>query len=163
MDYKNILEHSFAIEKEIKECPSESRLEFLSEKIFNFTTYDSSMSELFGWRAVEVCEAITNGTTFDYISNPDNYKWFLIMCNMPFFADKLDWGSSIRGAWWSAYPGQQIEFQSCGLWNKNEQMDHVLKFDKDEWMIFIRALIEFSTQEIEYLNTLNLTCDSPQP
>lgn len=146
MDYKELLEHSFAIVN--SEYPSESRLEYLADNIFDFTTYDSGMSELFAAKAVEVCAAINDGKTFDYIEGAENYRWYLLMCNMPFFADKLEWGSSIRGAWWGASPGKQIELQSCGIWIGSEQWADPMMFGHEEWEKFIAAVIEFAAPEL---------------
>lgn len=148
MNYLNMLEHSFEVEKTGRDCAPESRLAYLSESIFNFTTYAPEMDELFAAKAVEVCAAINNRTTFDYIKEPEPYKWFLLMCNMPFFEGKLEWGTSIRGAWWGARPGRQIELDSCGLWIGDEQLIDTLKFSTDEWKRFISAVIEFSSAEM---------------
>lgn len=124
-----------------------SRLEYLSESIFNFTTYDSQIGELFAAKAVEVCAAINDETTFDYIKDSESYKWYLIMCNMPFFKDKLEWGISVRGAWWDAQIGRQIEIDSCGLWEGDKQLTETLKFERGEWELFIAAVIEFASEE----------------
>lgn len=147
MDYLKILEHSFDVDKEEMECPPGSRLEFLSESIFDFTTYDSEMAELFATKAVEVCAAINDRKTFEYIEDQDNYRWFLVMCNMPFFASRLEWGTSIRGAWWGAMPGKKIEFQSCGLYIADNQCTDVMSFEVEEWRNFIAAVIEFASAE----------------
>ena len=165
MDYKTLLEHSFEVEKEGRECAPKSRLAYLSESIFNFTTYDSEMDKLFAERAVEVCVAINSRMTLDYIKEPEQYKWFLLMCNMPFFAERTEWGTSIRGAWWAGRPGQQIEFDSCGLWIGDEQLINTLKFSDDEWKGFIAAVIEFASVEMKP-NALAkppgaALCDSP--
>ena len=61
------------------------------------------------------------------------------MCNMPFFANRLDWGTSIRGAWWN-----DCTFQTCGLWNGYDQMLEQIKFTSEEWKRFINAVIEFA-------------------
>lgn len=150
MDYKDLLEQSFEVEKTQQGCPPESRLEYLGDSIFNFTTYDGEMSALFARKAVEVCTAINDGTTFDYIrADAENYRWYLLMCNMPFFAERLEWGTSIRGAWWGARPGRQIEFDSCGLWiSANQQID-TLKFSTEEWKRFIAAVTEFAQGEMK--------------
>lgn len=140
MDFLKLLEHSYNFEREINECPPESRLEFLSESIFDFTTYASDKSELFARKAVEVCAAINGRKTFEYIENDDNHTWYLLMCNMPFFADKLEWGTSIRGVWWDF----EIEFQSFGLWVGEDQHSETMKFTQEEWKRFIAAVIEFS-------------------
>lgn len=149
MDYLNLLEHSYEIERSGIGSNLETRLEFLSESIFDFTTYDREKSEFFGRKAVEVCAAINDGKTFDYINDAENYTWFLVMCNMPFFAERLDWGTSIRGGWWGAGPGNEIELCSCGLWLGEEQLTDALKFSVDEWKRFISAIIEFVRGEME--------------
>lgn len=143
MDYLKLLTHSFGVQKKCYDSPLESRLEFLSEYIFNFTTYDSEMSKLFCRKAVEVCAAINDGTTYEYIKDTDNYQWFLIMCNMPFFENKLSWGCSIRGAWWSVEPRSHFEIDSCGLWDGKEQIIETMKFSEEEWRRFIAAVIAF--------------------
>lgn len=99
------------------------------------------MSELFAQKAVEVCEAISNSKTFDYISAADNYKWYLLMCNMPFFNDKLNWGGSIRGAWWDH--DEEIILTNIGLWETEEQFTIDLKFTHAQWIEFIAAVINF--------------------
>ena len=146
MDYLKLLTNSFSIEGNDKNngCPPESRLAYLSRSIYNFTTYDSAIDNLFAEKAVEVCAAINNGKTFEYIKDVEQYKWYLLMCNMPFFADRLEWGGSIRGAWWAGRQGGPIEFQSCGLWIGDEQYSDELKFDADEWRLFIAAVIDFA-------------------
>lgn len=46
-DYKELLEHSYRVATESFECAPESRLEYLGDYIFDFTTYDGEMSVLF--------------------------------------------------------------------------------------------------------------------
>jgi len=148
-DYKAMLEHSFAVEQDISECPPQSRLAYLAQHIFDFVTYDGEMDERFAMKAVEVCAAITNGTTFDYIAAKDDYEWFLLMCNMPFFAERIEWGTSIRGAWWGAPRlGEQIKLESCGLWAGDEQVT-TLRFSDDDWRRFVLAVIEFASDAPE--------------
>ena len=145
MNYLDLLEHSYEIVGGISDCPPINRLDYLGEYIFDFTTYDPEMSVLFARKAVEVCAAITNRQTFEYIKDPINYKWFLLMCNLPFFVKRLEWGSSIRGAWWSVQPGgRPFELDTCGLWIGGDQMADTIRFTKDEWEEFIRAVIQFA-------------------
>lgn len=119
-----------------------SRIEFISEYIFEFLTYDSEKAEIFARKALEVCYAITNGTTFDYIKKSDDcYTWFLIMVNTAFFKSKIEYGTSIRGAWWD----HKINFSSCGLFDHETQICD-FEMDRDEWNSFINALIDFSNQ-----------------
>ena len=123
------------------------RLEYLSDYIFDFTTYDDEMAELFARRALEVCAAISNSTTFDYIKDAAQYRWYLVMCNMPFFADKIEWGPSVRGAWWGEPPQEKIKFDSCGLWLDGEQLHEPMDFTRDQWREFIAAVLAFGSEE----------------
>lgn len=88
-----------------------SRLEYLSDHVFGFTTYDSAMAELFARKALEVCAALSNRQTFEYIENAENYRWFLWLCNVPFFASKIEWGTSIRGV----HRGGMASVRSSGV------------------------------------------------
>ena len=144
MDYLKLLEHSFTVGKEVMECPPESRFEFLAESIFGFTTYDSDMSDLFGRKAVEVCTAINDRKTFGYQKEGDGYQWYLIMCNMPFFADKLEWGASIRGAWWDLHGSKMFELSSCALWENDHQILTPLQFNEEQWKSFVAAMAIFA-------------------
>jgi hypothetical protein len=137
MDYLQLLEHSHSVERE------SSRLVYLSEHIFDFTTYDDAVSEMFARVALDICEAISDGTTFEYIKIPTNYHWYLAMCNMPFFADRIEWGTSIRGAWWV----NSVTLDSCGLWVGEDQLIERLFFSEREWAKFISAVIQFGRKE----------------
>ena len=141
MDYIELLEHSFAEDSSFHE-PPHSRLDFLANAVFDFTTYDPAMSELFARKALEVCAAINNRTTFEYIENKDNYQWYLLMLNMPFFEDRIDWGTSIRGAWWNF----QQALHSCGLWVGKEQRLE-MQFTEVEWKEFVSAMIQFAGKQ----------------
>lgn len=128
MNYIKLMRDGFTAEKQWRDL--ESRLEYLSDEIFNFTTYDSEMAELLASKAIEVCKAITENKTFEYITDKENYKWYLLMCNMPFFAERIELGTSVRGAWWNA---------STFLFDGDE-----IKFSVEEWAKFINAIVEFA-------------------
>lgn len=155
MDYKKLLEESYTRESTPQDgmMHSESRLEFLADHVFDFTTYENYASILFAFKAVEVCRAINERKTFEYIMNGQNNIWFLLMCNMPFFVEKLNWGTSIRGAFWDVtHPVNsvyQFEFTSTGLWQGDEQLLK-LTFDKDEeWEEFMKAVVTFAEPDME--------------
>lgn len=140
MNYIKLLIDGFSADKLFHENV-ESRFEYLSNEIFNFCTYDSEMDELFVLKAIEVCKAITDSKTFEYITDKENYKWYLLMCNMPFFSERIEWGGSVRGAWWKS---GGFTFQSCGLFDGDEQIRDEIKFDVDEWKKFIGSIVEFA-------------------
>lgn len=120
-----------------------SRLEYLSTYVFDFTTYDAEQDEIFARRAVEVCAAISDRTTFEYIKDPERYRWYLVMLNMPFFAKRTEWGTSVRGAWWEH---GKIEYSSCGLYSDDNQItDYTMT--GEEWRAFIEAVRKFAGEE----------------
>ena len=142
-DHKAFLEHSYANDNESGDG---SRLEYLASHLFHFDTYDGEMDALFARKAVEVCAAITRKKTFEYIKNPTNYKWYLLMCNMPFFVNRIEWGTSIRGAWWD-FDDQKID--SCGFYIDGKQLTIEQRLDVDDWERFMEAVIEFAAPEMQ--------------
>jgi len=155
MEYLKLLEHSYKVccddEEEI------TRLEFLALHVFNFTTYDGCIDELFAKKALEVCSAINNRETFKYHNDNENYVWYLLLCNMPFFIDKLEWGTSIRGAWWDH---KEFKISSCGFWEKDEQIDE-LRFNTTQWYSFIKAMEGFIAIDKEYNPPMHLPATLP--
>lgn len=141
MNYNELLENSYQHEK-INSCSGEdiSKAEFLASSVFNLTTYSSSMDELLVSKFIKVCEAITNEETFKYIEDEQNYVWYIICVNMEFFKERIDWGTSIRGAWWSYV---QLPLDSCGIWNGEEQIE-LLLFPTDTcFKEFMKAVVKF--------------------
>lgn len=121
-----------------------SRLEFLSDYIFDFVTYDGEMAEMLALKAIHVCEAINRRQTFDFIKDPDRYLWFLVMVNTPFFVDRITWGGSIRSAMWQ----EDIGYESPGLFDGDKQMDKKMFYTIEAWTAFIEAVIEFGLKEV---------------
>lgn len=141
--YQGLFERSLDTLRSIDECAPRSRLAYLADYIFTFTTYDDDVSEIFAHYAVEVCEAITNKATFEYIKDPERYRWFLLMCNMPFFAERIDWGTSVRGAFWR--PGND-EIPTIGLQaDAGEQIGSGWRVK--DWDQFVLGMVDFVAAE----------------
>lgn len=138
--YFRMLEDGYA---NVYEDERPSRLAYLSDYIFDFTTYDDAISELFAGKALEVCAAISDKSTGNFIKDQDNYRWFLLMVNMPFFARRLDWGTSIRGAWWD-YADQVLD--CSGLWIDGEPVTQNLTLTNEQWGLFVSAMLEFAQE-----------------
>lgn len=138
MNYAELLEHAFANQDDT-ECPNESRAAFLCDRIFGITTYDEGVADLFGRVMIDVCEAITDRTTFDYIKEPVQHHWFVLMCNMTWLADRIDWGTSIRAAFWK-YDQHPVD----SFWLSSSDPFTPLRFDnKEQFEDFIKAAIAF--------------------
>lgn len=126
-----------------------TRLEFLGEFIFDFTTYDGSISEKWAKEAIEVAVAISEGKTHEYqMLNPTQYETYLKMVNMAFFSDKLEWGTSVRGAWWCLPHKQKTIILDLGTGMYNGEQFYQIWFTMDEWKLFIQAIAEFAAPEI---------------
>jgi hypothetical protein len=139
--YTELLERSYEIQK--KHLDVESKSEFLGDYIFDFV----GASDFLVRKAVGVCAAITNNTTFEYIGASDeDHLWYITMVNMPFFKDKIEWGVSIRGAWWT-HGGDVFNLASTGLWSADEEQILCLRLNRDGWKEFMNALVEFAGYE----------------
>jgi len=147
MNYLDMLEESYALYNlELKPCEHISRLEFISECIFGFDTYEDEVACLMAKKCLQVCRAINDRETFQYISTNDGNLWYLIMVNMPFLSEKIEWGTSIRGAWWDNNNGKVFIVQSHELYYKGEQLGRV-ELNRKNWASFIDAMISFSVSD----------------
>ena len=144
MNYLDLLEHSYEQTKQDRVDASLGRLEFLAEDIFGITTYENIISSLMAQKILEVCKAITDRSTFEYIKSPEGNLWYLILVNLPFFHDKLSWGTSIRGAFWDfGITKNKFTIKTCGVYEGYEQI-HEISFDKEQWPKFIDDMIAFA-------------------
>lgn len=133
------------IEKDYKETlqaeEGKSKLEYIGEDVFNLCTYCVETTEFMTTKALEVCHAINNRNNHEYISVDHDHTWYVTILNMPFFKDKIDWGTSIRGAWWCKHESMN---------NNNLKLEDM---DNDKWHQFISDLLEFSGLEIDSKNS----------
>ncbi len=80
---------------------------------------------------LEVLKVILERETFLYIeSSNENYINFITMVNMPFLIDKLNWGTSIRGAWLDSTKEYSID---CGR----------IKIEENELHYFMQAILDW--------------------
>lgn len=111
------------------------------EGIFNFTTYDGgdgSEQEYLCNSMIDVLKSIVNGNTFEYQKESEvNYRTYIIMVNMPFLKDKIEWGTSIRGAWLDE--SSFVEKHYCINFDIGENLD----IPRDDIVEFIKDLIEW--------------------
>ena len=145
MDYLKLLRDSYKETADNRDDPTLEKLEFLANDIFGFTTYENVVSSMMAKKALEVCKAISDKKTFDYIASEEGNFWYLVMVNMPFFENRLEWGTSIRGAWWDLRGDKEFIIESCGLFSDGEQILE-LKLNNSEWIKFIEAMANFSEE-----------------
>ncbi len=144
MNYLQILEDSYKMSDDY-----DTRLQWLASEVFGFTTYESEVATLLACKALDVCEAINEATTFDYIANQDDHMWYLIMVNMPFFTDKISWGTSIRGTWWQTpYGKDSYSLEYCDTFLEGHEIRD-WTIPQEEWETLIKSILEFSRDERE--------------
>jgi hypothetical protein len=135
-DYMKMLDEGHAVAMQLNYDEEISRLAFLGDYIFNFTTYDDEISEVFAKDMLEVIEVIMGGRNFEYLKNRSNYLKYLTMVNMPFLKDKIEWGTSVRGAWLNDYEQEKPLGLDCGR----------VIVRPGELKEFLTQLIEWSTK-----------------
>jgi hypothetical protein len=100
MKYISVLDQQYKETIETACIAPKSKIEFVGSYIFYFTTYSPEIDILLAERMIRVIEAIVFRRTFEFIATSDeSHIEYITMCNMPFLIDKLEWGTSIRGAW----------------------------------------------------------------
>ena len=77
-----------------------TKLEYCGRFIFGFTTYDCVKDEEFAHVMLDTIEAILYCENSCFIDkSEENYRNYLLMVNMPFLKNKIEWGVSIRHCW----------------------------------------------------------------
>ena len=145
-DFKKLLNDGYnevVKREEDYNCRTEvlTKQAYLSDYIFDITTYSDELSDFYGEKCIEICKAMRESETFEYINDEENYKWFIILLNIPFFADRINWGTSIRGAWFEG----EGEYESTGLYSDDKQIWKFV-FTHEDFEEFIDTVIEFANE-----------------
>lgn len=98
MDVKGLYKTNYETSQNLLGCAC-TKYEWAAEKIFDLTTYDSELDELFVKDILEVCKVILDRTNFEYILNRENYIKHILVCQILNKFHWIQWGTSIRGAW----------------------------------------------------------------
>jgi hypothetical protein len=106
---------------------------FLAENVFDFTLYDTAKDVQWCMEALSVIRAILTGTTFDMFRDPANEEMYLKMVNMPFMDGLLEWGGSIRGAWFDTH-GDKRFFE----------FGNAITVERCDIKVFMEALLEWA-------------------
>ncbi len=116
-------------------------------RVIDFDTYVSGVDAELAPRFCAALKSILDRTTFEFIKESrQNYLDFLTLCNLSRFKDLMEWGTSIRGAWFSL----GLEPIEMGRWLPVSDPGDSLKFDEEEkFEVFIRGLIMFMEEPEE--------------
>lgn len=76
-----------------------SKYVWAAHRVFDLTTYDDALDEQFVKDILEVCKIILDRENFEYIENEENYIKYILVCQLLDRSNWIEWGTSIRGAW----------------------------------------------------------------
>ena len=107
----------------------DNRYGWLSSWFFDVTTYDGDLDIEFGKNIYEVMLQIYNRTVFDYIKDENKYKTYIIVCNLFISFKLLDWGTSIRSAWFDFGEYHPYLLNGAGHINISEDCIKYLLFE----------------------------------
>lgn len=117
---------------------------WLCDDAFGICTYDTNLSVKWGKLIFEVMTAIRDHTTFDYIKDEENYEKYIAVCNLFNTHLLIDWGTSVRGAWF-AFNKDNRDF--CLV-----ECHEILKKVEDEWVtIQEEGHVNWSEEAVNYL------------
>lgn len=119
-----------------------TKYEWAANEVFELTTYDGSLDELFVKKIIEVLKVIFNRTSFDYIKEESNYITYILVCQLLERFNWIDWGTSIRGAWFENY---HLNCKSKSIIDRNltDYGFEDVEFTEDN----LKALIEFIEED----------------
>lgn len=118
-----------------------TKYEWAASEIFDLCTYDGDLDERFVKTILEVCKIILENRNYEAIRDDNFYPKFIIVCNLLDHKKWIDWGSSIRGAWFQEdrdnKPILQYNIKEYGY------DSDILPFSIDN----LKALIDFIEKE----------------
>ena len=117
------------------------KYQWLVEEVFNLDTYDYGLSEKYAKAILEVMKVIRDRKNFEYIVDEEKYSQFILVCNLLKQYNYIDWGTSIRGAWFD-YTSKEPFIATTYK---------CIKCDDNTWKYFDSESITFSEYAVNYL------------
>jgi hypothetical protein len=97
MTAKEIFEKDYQLTRELLE--DSDIYNWAADNIFDLTTYDDELDRLFVQVIVDVCKVILARKTFEFIEDEALYVTYIVVCQLLDRKGWINWGTSIRGAW----------------------------------------------------------------
>ena len=115
------------------------KYEWAANYIFELITYDAALDEKFVKDIIEVCKVIIDKRNYDYIKDDNNYIKYILVCQLLDRFQWINWGTSIRGAWFelSKTPDSKVILEK--LSNNTEEVH----FSHNN----LKTLIEFMEED----------------
>lgn len=120
-----------------------SKYEWAASEIFGLATYDGDLDKLFVERICDVCKYIAAGKTFEFINmSEENYITFILVCQVLYKKNWINWGTSIRGAWFDDGCGDYILDWWVEYCVTNEKVIFKVPFNTENLLLLIEFLEE---------------------
>lgn len=131
-----------------------SKYEWAASEIFGLVTYDGDLDKLFVERICDVCKYIAAGKTFEFINmSEENYITFILVCQVLYKKNWINWGTSIRGAWFDDGCGDYILDWWVEYCN-GRRVDFKIPFNTENLLLLIEFLEEPEKSSEENLKEL---------
>lgn len=85
-----------------------------ASNIFDLTTYDDELDELFVKVIVGASKVILTRQSYGFIKDESMYVAYILVCNLFEHKKWINWGTSIRGAWFEDRADSEYIFYGCG-------------------------------------------------
>ncbi len=133
--YKDLIEHSY---DEFIDMNSEYTKTDFVLALFDIYLYeDGEDADFFAEKLLEVINAISQGYTHEY--HNDHPFYYFAVLHYTQIANKIEWGTSIRGAHWAG----SIELNTCVLFDDKGNQLRKWKFSCKTFKNFTNELFNF--------------------
>lgn len=145
VNVKELYDAHYEFYKEKVSGREPSKYEWAAFYVFDLSTYDRKLDKLFVDAILEVCSVIFNAKNYDYIIDQENYVKYILVCQLLDKFNWIEWGTSIRGAWFDGYhPGFKTRpILELDGWSEPN--------DRGEWEEHVLAEVPFSEENLRYL------------
>jgi hypothetical protein len=114
-----------------------TKYSYIASIIFNITSYDSELDEFYVKKLLEFFEIIESNEILS--DSLEDYKIYVLLANLPTIASILNWGTSIRSAFFT----DPVVINTYGIFQEGKQINLNIKFSAENWIIFIEAIKGF--------------------
>ena len=137
MDVLELYKKDYEFHSEVV-CEGSNKYDWAASQVFDLTTYDSALDEMFVKKIIEVCKAILERRNFEYIQDETCYVTYILVCQLLEQLHWIEWGTSIRGAWFEESHFGYVQSQPI-LKYLYSDVDDGIPFTMDN----LKAFIEF--------------------
>lgn len=138
MDVIELYKKDYEFHSEVV-CEGSDKYDWAASQVFDLTIYDSALDELFVKKIIEVCKVILERRNFEYIQDETCYVTYILVCQLLERLHWIEWGTSIRGAWFEESHFGYVQSQPI-LKYLYSDVDDGIPFTVDNLKAFIKFM-----------------------